>query len=228
MPDFSIDYLTYNKRVHPLRHGYSTRGGQRPSSIVVHSTNGNRGSSFDREAAYLRDSALVSAHFLVGKSGQIAQILPPSLAAWHAGDALLPYANAHSIGIECHHAIGDDWPAAQKAALAWLVKRLLAAYVIPLNKVETHRKIALPPGRKADPSDWSDTSFYAWRNSLVDEVTTRHVLGLPIYQQQSGSGPIVGHLRTGETIAIDVPYPNGMGHLEDERGFIDMQGTEAL
>lgn len=225
---FQIDYLTYSKRIHPLRHGYSTRGGQKPSSLVIHTTNGNRGSSFDAEAKYLQNSPSVSAHFLVGKSGQVVQILPPALAAWHAGDALPAFTNPHSVGIECHHAVGDDYPAAQKQALAWLCRILILEHSIPLEKVETHRKIALPPGRKVDPSDWSDASFYAWRAALATDEATYHVVGLPIYQGQDGTGQVVGRLATGEQVVVDLRYPNGMGHLKDGRGFIDMQGTEVL
>lgn len=134
--------------------------------IIVHTTNGNPGSSFSGEAQYLRNSNDVSAHYLVGKQGQIAMILPPHLMAFHAGEARPGWQNETTIGIEVHHAIGEAWTDAQRQALTWLVLRLLEQHAIPARRVETHRAVALPPGRKIDPSDWSDQDFYNWRNSL--------------------------------------------------------------
>lgn len=51
--------------------------------------------------------------------------------------------------------------------------------------------------------------------------------GWPIYQAQSLSGALAGHLAAGETIAIDRVYSNGGAHLADGRGFIDLN-TDAL
>jgi N-acetyl-anhydromuramyl-L-alanine amidase AmpD len=200
-----IDTLTYSKRIHPLRYGYSTRGNQKPSAIVIHSTNGNRGSSFAGEAAFLRDSPNVSAHFLVGKAGQLAQILPPSYAAWHAGEAIPEYANPRSIGIETHHAVGDDYPAAQRDALTWLCRFLMKEYGISREKIETHRKVALPRGRKVDPSDWSDAHFYAWRAQLtpLEEARrtyrVRHNVVANIRTGPAQNKPVVGVLSGGDT-----------------------------
>src|SRR5215831_15829040 len=85
---FVIDSVTWDKHAkYPQLdsngdgRGYGSREGVIPSSIVIHTTNGNKGSSFSAEANFLRDSPDVSAHFLVGKAGEIAQILHP---AWEA------------------------------------------------------------------------------------------------------------------------------------------------
>ena len=79
---FSIDETTYNRTLtHALRDGYQERG-VRPSAIVIHSTNGRKGSTFAAEAKYLRDNPNVSTHYLVGKDGQIALIVPAILAMW--------------------------------------------------------------------------------------------------------------------------------------------------
>lgn len=153
--------------------GYSARPRNiAPTMIVIHSTNGQRGSTFAHEAEYLRDSLKVSSHFLVGKAGQIAQILDPGLAAWHAGEALTDWTNPHSIGIECHHAVGDDWPQAQLDSLTWLVRDLMRRYRIAPAGIETHRKVAIPGPdiRKHDPSDWPDAAFYAWRDGLAIDI----------------------------------------------------------
>jgi hypothetical protein len=133
---------------------------------VIHSTNGNKGSSLAAEAKFLRDSELVSCHDLIGKGGEIIQILPAEFVAWHAGDCKSPWNGLVSIGIEMHHAIGDDYPQAQMDALWHRVSEYIASYGLLKFSIETHRFIALPAGRKVDPSDWSDPDFYAWRDRL--------------------------------------------------------------
>jgi len=79
-----------------------------------------------------------------------------------------------------------------------------------------------------------------WRTGLLAQVEAMlrqtappaarayKVLGLPIYQRQDLTGPLAGHLADGETILIDATYPNGAGHDKLGRGFVDMQGLEAL
>lgn len=168
MADLAIDTQTYRKdaRLRPGQ-GYNARpAGTHPSSLIIHTTNGKRGSSFAAEAAFLRDSPNVSAHYLVGKAGQVAQILPDELCAWHAGHALQPYLNARSLGVECHLTPGESWTDAQRAALTTLVERLMRRWDIPRERVETHRAVALPAGRKTDPASWSDADFARWRDAL--------------------------------------------------------------
>lgn len=159
---------TYRKLVWPVGVGYDRRpAGITPSSVIIHTTNGNRGSTFRAEAMFLRNSPAVSAHYLVGKDGHVAELLPPAWRAWHAGVVLPGFSNSQSIGIECHHAVGEDWPEAQRQALTDLVRSLLEEFCISLDQVETHRTVALPKGRKIDPSDWLDADFYAWRHRLL-------------------------------------------------------------
>jgi hypothetical protein len=166
----------YRKDVkHDPGHGYGRRVsptvwvGRRvttPTSLVVHSTNGNKGSSLAGEAKFLRDSALVSCHDLIGKNGEIVQILPPDFVAWHAGVCRSGWDGLISIGIEIHHAIGEQYTTAQMDALWQRVSEYIDVYNLPKASIETHRFVALPPGRKVDPSDWSDADFYAWRDRL--------------------------------------------------------------
>lgn len=174
-PLFVIDTRAYDKAaLYPLLpgarigRGYSARPtGVTPRSIVIYSTNGRPGSSFSAEARYLRDSPDVSSHYLIGHDGEIAKLLDPGLhSAWHAGVALAGFVNAKSIGIECHHSIGELWPAAQRLALTWLVRDLMTQFKISHGWIDTHRAVAMPEGRKVDPSDWSDIEFYRWRETL--------------------------------------------------------------
>jgi hypothetical protein len=158
---------SYNQLSKTIGTGYDYRpNGTRPGSIIVHTTNGNRGSTLAGEATFLINSPAVSAHFLIGKLGEILLLLPAAWRAWHAGAAIAGFLNSQSIGIECHHAVGEPWTDAQRRALTWLVQKLMADHNIPAHMVETHRAVALPAGRKIDPSDWPDTAFYAWRAGL--------------------------------------------------------------
>ena len=164
---------TYNKATsaRPPGHGYSLRHGT-PTSIVVHSTSNPRvkNTAFTAEAAFLRDSANVSAHYLIGKDGRIVQFLEPApWAAWHAGECKPGWTNSTSVGIELHHSVGDAaYPEAQKAALAWLLRDLCASFRIPYTRIETHGQVATPGpySRKSDPSDWRYLDFIMWRNAV--------------------------------------------------------------
>jgi N-acetylmuramoyl-L-alanine amidase len=157
---WAIDSITFDAPTAGVRPGagYDARpAGTVVSAILLHTTNGARASQFGREAQYLRDSPLVKAHYLVGQDGRIARILDPVWRAWHAGESAWQghgALNDWSIGIECHHAIGDTWPAAQLAALGWLCAQLVRDHA-ELRWLLCHREVALPPGRKVDPSDLS-------------------------------------------------------------------------
>ncbi len=177
---FKIGQNYRKDALYAINHGYSKRPvGTKPLSIAVHTTNGNKGSSFSAECRFLRDSRAVSCGYVVGKAGQIEQILPDELCSWHAGQTYAPFWNETSIGIECHHAIGEQWTEAQVAALTWLCQSLITKWGILKDHLETHRAIALPKGRKVDPSGWSDTDFYTWRDRLYQPANEdRSVIGV--------------------------------------------------
>lgn len=169
---FSIDTTSYNKAAnYPQRHGYQARGGASPSSIVIHTTSNRRKTAFETEANYLFKSADVSSHYLIAKDGRMIEFLNPvKYQAWHAGKVLPAFSNAQSIGIEHHISVGETWTDAQHAACTWLVRSLMAAYGIPPALVDTHRAVALPKRRKSDPGGWDDSSFYAWRATLNQQI----------------------------------------------------------
>jgi N-acetyl-anhydromuramyl-L-alanine amidase AmpD len=205
----NVDKTSYNKAAHyPQRHGYQSRGGGRPSSIVIHTTSNGRKTAFETEANYLFKSANVSAHFLISKTGAIVEFLDPlKFQAWHAGNTIPAYLNARSIGIEHHVSVGEGWTAVQEEACTWLVRHLMAAFDITPPLIETHRAVALPKGRKKDPAGWGDEAFYAWRATLAHTRRYR-VRGLPVYEQSDRDGPLWGHLASGDVIEVD-DHANG-------------------
>jgi AmpD protein len=101
----------------------------------------------------------VSAHALIRRDGQIVQYVPFGARAWHAGESCYegrPCCNDFSIGIELEGSDAIAYADAQYAALAHLIRALLAAYPsLARERVAGHSDIA--PGRKSDPGaafDW--------------------------------------------------------------------------
>ncbi len=167
----NIDTTTYNKAVkYPYnpnkRQGWGGLRNTDIRAIIIHSTNGVKGSTFDNEARYLLDTTEVSAHYLIGKQGQVAQILDPKYIAWHSGTCFdKDYENLHSIGIETHWTVGEVVTPVMYATVNDLVRYLLNKYP-SIKKVDMHRRQAYPKGRKPDPNWWSDADFDLWRSKL--------------------------------------------------------------
>lgn len=102
--------------------------------------------------------AKVSAHYLIGRQGEVVRLVPEEKRAWHAG---LSYWRGHrdvnsaSIGIELDHPghlFGyGPFPDAQFEALVPLVARIVKRYDIPRANVVGHSDVA--PARKIDPGE---------------------------------------------------------------------------
>jgi N-acetyl-anhydromuramyl-L-alanine amidase AmpD len=231
---YTISTVYDKTKLYPVDHGYDLRSGAAIKALLIHSTDGNYGSSFENEAAFLRDSAKVSAHFLVGKQGRIACIVPPSFRAWHSGEVSPPaFSNDTSIGIETHYTTRETWPQAGQDALTWLVKQLIQQFGITKNNIDTHRKVAIPAGRKPDPLQFSDQQFYAWRDSLFPAKLTTYVVNTTgtsyIRQGPAVAYPIAGTLHQGDTIVVDkiiagqdIKGNNQWAHVSSGLGFVTM------
>lgn len=234
----NIDKTSYDKaRLIPYSStvacGYQPRKNTIPRSIIIHTTNGKAGSTFNAEAKYIYTSRAISAHFLIGKKGEIAQFLNPALyIAWHAGCVKSPlWDNNVSLGIEMHNTPSEGHITEMMfLSLDWLVRQLKTTYNISTINVETHRNVAVfcsghplagRLGRKIDPSGFPDSEFYIWRNSLQNPVTTTYQVinraGVYIRQSpQVNDTNIAGSLRyldifTSDAIKIDEQneYHNG-------------------
>lgn len=176
--------------------GYDRRtSGVKPSSMIIHTTNGNYGSSFRGECQYLYESNKKSTHYIVGKQGQIEELLHPIWRAWHAGATIDGYSNNQSIGIECHMTQGEAWTNAMREALTWLVRRLMTDYGIPTSRIDTHRRVALPIGRKTDPVHWSDAAFYQWRDALAPQPILAGDVVVIGTSQRATKAQIIGSLQ---------------------------------
>jgi len=102
----------------------------------------------------------VSAHFLIRREGSLAQFVPCTLRAWHAGESswgARGNCNDFSIGVELEGS--DDVPFAepQYERLAELAKNLFAQY----GELDIAGHSDIAPGRKTDPGP-----FFDWAHCL--------------------------------------------------------------
>lgn len=127
--------------------------------IILHDTETPGVSEARVIARHFRNpGSAVSAHFIIGKRGEVLQCVPEAWRAWHAGESYidgLDHLNDVSLGIELVNAQTgrDPFPAAQLASLESLLVHLMAVHGIPWSRVLGHRHITLKPDVKRDPAD---------------------------------------------------------------------------
>ncbi len=132
------------------------RDGLRPELIVLHYTQ-----MVSAQAALARlcdPLSEVSAHYLIGRGGQVWQMVAEELRAWHAGAGSWQGrgdVNSRSIGIELDNDGESPFPAPQMRALEGLLAALRTRWMIAPEGVIAHSDMA--PARKRDPGarfDW--------------------------------------------------------------------------
>jgi hypothetical protein len=218
---------------------YNSRSSTPITAIVVHSCEGSLPDPKQSSLPWLcNPSSNVSTHYYVCRDMSIYQLVSDANQAWHAGGqqddgtwtAQQSYSNPHSIGIECEHRSGQDWPSVQLDTLSWLLRRLILTYAIRAAMIETHGQIAIagPYSRKVDPSNWPHSDFVTWRNALYTALPrTYRVAGLPVYQRSDHTGPLWGYLAPGQTVVIDDPHNGHVSHVDGIAagiGFVDIAG----
>ncbi|MDR0440789.1 MAG: N-acetylmuramoyl-L-alanine amidase [Candidatus Accumulibacter sp.] len=130
---------------------------RRPNLVVLHHTSNG---SMNRALATLTDPARkVSAHYLIGRDGEIVRLVEEKERAWHAGASWWggdTDVNSSSIGIELDNDGFEPFADAQIDALLALLSDIVRRYRIPGANVVGHADVA--PGRKIDPS-----AHFPWR-----------------------------------------------------------------
>lgn len=128
----------------------------RPGLIVLHFT---AMADFDVARDRLCDPvAEVSAHYLIGRDGTVAQLVAEDQRAWHAGAGSWrgqEDINSRSIGIELDNDGCSPFSAPLMAALEGLMPGIMDRWGIAPEGVIAHSDMA--PERKADPGrrfDW--------------------------------------------------------------------------
>lgn len=164
---FTIDSTSWRSPNHSAR-----PAGADIWALIIHSCEGSPPGNEEQSSLpwLCNPSSQVSSHYYITRAGLIYQLVDDARQAWHAGESVLNgvwYCNGYSIGVELeHHDNAAPYPAAQMQALTWLAQHKIAEYAIPQYGVATHRQVAMPLGRKSDPTDWSDADFAAWASAL--------------------------------------------------------------
>ena len=129
---------------------------RRPNFVIIHATSND---TADHALRTLTDPLRrVSAHYLIGRDGEVFQLVDERARAWHAGeskwgaDADL---NSVSLGIELDNNGDEPFPDVQIAALITLLDGIRDRYHIPAANYLGHTDIA--PRRKVDPS-----AYFPW------------------------------------------------------------------
>lgn len=130
--------------------------GRAVSCVVLHADASPRVSA---SIVWMQDiQSRVSYHYLLGRRGDVYQLVDEERRAWHAGVSVfdgLPDVNAFSVGV-CFGNRNDGaepYPEEQLAAGAVLVRQIMRRHpAVTLARIVTHRAIAVPAGRKTDPA----------------------------------------------------------------------------
>ncbi|MEB2775659.1 N-acetylmuramoyl-L-alanine amidase [Algoriphagus sp. D3-2-R+10] len=135
---------------------------RKPNYVIIHHT--AQDSLKQTITTFTLSRTQVSSHYVVGRDGEIVQMLNDHLRSWHAGrgrwgnDTDL---NSASIGIELDNNGSEPFTTAQIESLLVLLKRLKWKYGIPTANFIGHSDIA--PARKVDPS-----VYFPWKR-LAEE-----------------------------------------------------------
>lgn len=119
---------------------WSGRKGYKPELIVIHIMDGTL---VGTDAWFANSAAQVSAHYGIGKNGEVHQYVKEEDAAWHAGRVDAPSAklvksnvnpNLYTIGIEHEGKAEDVWTEAMKQSSAGLIREICDRWQIPIDR----------------------------------------------------------------------------------------------
>ena len=141
----------------------SRRDALRPSLIVLYFTVFK---TAEAGIERLCDPAFeVSAHYVISNSGELTQLVPEEMRAWHAGAGRWhgqDDINSRSIGVELDNEGTHPFSEQQMHALETLLPRIMKRWGITPEGVIGHSDLA--PGRKIDPGprfDWARLAMQA-------------------------------------------------------------------
>ena len=116
------------------------RKGYRPEAVVIHIMDGTLPGT---DAWFTNPSSQVSAHYGIGKNGEVHQYVSEDDTAWHAGRVDAPVwilikpninPNLYTIGIEHEGKPDDVWTDAMKQASAALIREICQRWQIPVDR----------------------------------------------------------------------------------------------
>ncbi len=131
------------------------RQGAVVNAIILHE---DESASFATTISYLVQVATrKSYHVLIGRLGDIYELVDPVYRAWHAGVSQLngvPDCNTYSVGVSIsNRQDGTErfTEPAINAAAEYCAALMVRFPAITLDRIVMHSQVALPPGRRADP-----------------------------------------------------------------------------
>jgi len=130
---------------------------RKPNFVIIHHT--AQDSVGQTIKTFQIPRTKVSSHYVIGRNGEIIQMLNDYVRSWHAGVAKwgsIVDMNSCSIGIELDNNGREPFPDAQINSLMTVLDTLKSRYLIPDNNFIGHADIA--PARKNDPS-----VFFPWK-----------------------------------------------------------------
>ena len=201
------------------------RGSARPDMVVLHYT-----AMAAARAAIERlcdPQYEVSAHYVIGETGQIWQLVREEDRAWHAGAGQWGDhcdVNSHSIGIEIANPGCCPFSAGQINALEDLLAGIMHRWSIPPERVVGHSDVA--PERKIDPGprfDWrrlamSGLSIWPQLAEAGDfwRDARRFGYGVTAYNQADVLAAFRSRFRPWALAATETPTGRAEDHIDDE------------
>jgi N-acetylmuramoyl-L-alanine amidase len=138
---------------------HRARGKHTPRLVVLHA---DASPSVASTLSWCCDpKSKVSYHYLIGRTGSVYRMVPEHRAAYHAGrsqwrgqDDGRGGVNDFSIGVCLSNKQDgkEEFSDEQLDAAALVVADMAKRHKIPLLSITTHADVALPKGRKRDPS----------------------------------------------------------------------------
>lgn len=147
-------------------------GIRKPNFVVIHHTAQN--STEQTLKTFTTPRTQVSAHYVIGRDGQVYHMLSDYLRAWHGGVAKWGNTtdiNSSSIGIELDNNGFEPFDLRQISSLLTLLDTLKKNHNIPAANFIGHSDIA--PGRKVDPNvnfPWktlAEKGFGLWPDDII-------------------------------------------------------------
>lgn len=124
---------------------------RKPNYVVIHHT--AQDSLEQTLRTFTVPHSEVSAHYVIGRDGEVYQMLNDYVRGWHAGAGKwgsVTDLNSVSLGIELDNNGSEPFSEAQLYSLLNVLDTLKRKYNIPTANFIAHSDIA--PGRKVDPS----------------------------------------------------------------------------
>jgi len=116
------------------------RKGYKPEAVVVHIMDGTLSGT---DSWFANPASQVSAHYGIGKNGEVHQYVQENDSAWHAGRVDRPVwkfirpdinPNLYTIGIEHEGKPEEVWTAAMKQSSANLIREICERWQIPIDR----------------------------------------------------------------------------------------------